>query len=306
MIVNPDVDGYQTTPEMIAYCFNQRVPKFFRAWLKSELVNILRPKSQTAYVDMTKMLIVWMIFGSRLLNLFSVSAVYSFLKYLRCTTIRQANKFEELRLRFRFWSPRRDLFSDPLRNRNLCLVCDPYYGIGKHWLQRLNLSKRFRPVLICRCVSLHRILQGVKCSAQTITTVPAAGMARKRSYHLQPRCWNEHRWFNFSVEFQTDLLNWLCKARKEVVVSLPNFHCILISKSLSNLKLKHTTVFKHKRIHNCITHSKVSKNIIAADAGNVPPLWAIITSHKVCTFKMMYCVPQAVATTSILDSFDDC
>jgi len=202
-----------------------------------------------------------MIFGSRLLSLFSVSAVYSFLKYRRYTTNRQANKFEELRLRFRFWSPRRDLFSDPQRNRNLCLGRDPYYG--NHRLQRLSLSKRFKPVLICRCVSLHRILQGVKCATQTITAVPAAGMARKRSYHLQPGCWNEHRWFNFSGKFQTALLNWLCKARKEVVVSLPNFLCILISRSLSNLKLKYTTVFKHKRIQNCITHSKVSRNIMA-------------------------------------------
>jgi len=47
---------------------------------------------------MTKMLIVWIIFGSRLLSLFSVSAVYSFLKYLRYATNRQANKFEELQL----------------------------------------------------------------------------------------------------------------------------------------------------------------------------------------------------------------
>jgi len=64
-------------------------------------VNILRPKSQTAYVNMTKMLIVWMIFGRRLLTLFSVSAVYYFLKYLCYTTNRQANKFEELQLRFK-------------------------------------------------------------------------------------------------------------------------------------------------------------------------------------------------------------
>jgi len=52
----------------------------------------MRPKSQTAYVNMTKMLIIWMIFGSRLLSLFSVSAVYSLLKYLRYTTNREANK----------------------------------------------------------------------------------------------------------------------------------------------------------------------------------------------------------------------
>ena len=122
-----------------------------------------------------------------------------------------------------------------------------------------------------------------KCAAQTITAVHAAGMTRKRSYHLKPRCWNEHRWFNFSGEFQTALLHWLCKARKEVVASLPNFLCILISRSLSNLKLKYTTVFKHKRIHNCITHSKVSRNIKAADAGNVPQLLLIITSHTICS-----------------------
>jgi len=195
-----------------------------------------------------------MIFGSRSLCLFSVSAVYSFLKYLRYTTNRQANKIEELQLRFRFWSPQRDLFSDPLPNRNLCLGRDPYYG--NHWLQRLNLSKRFKPVLICWCVSLHCILPGVKCAAQTITAVLAAGMARKRNYHLQPRCWNEHRWFNFSAEFQTALLNWICKARKEVVVSLPNFLCILISRSLSNLKLKYTTVFNH---NVCTTASHTPK-----------------------------------------------
>ena len=120
-------------------------------------------------------------------------------------------------------------------------------------------------------------------------------MARKRSYHLQPRCWNEHRWFNFSGEFQTALLNWLYKARKEVVVSLPNFLYILISRSLFNLKLKYTRVFKHKRIHNCTTHSKVSRNIMAADAGDVPQLRAIITSQTVqyvhSRWFTVYCTP---------------
>jgi len=67
-------------------------------------VNILQPKPQTAYVNMTKMLILWMIFGSRLLSWFSMSAIYSFLKYLRYTTNRhrQADKFEKIQLRFRF------------------------------------------------------------------------------------------------------------------------------------------------------------------------------------------------------------
>ena len=218
---------------------------------------------------------------------------------LRYTANRQENKFEELQLRFRFWSPRRDLFSDPLRNRNLCLGHDPYYG--NHWLQHLNQSKRFKTVLICRCVSLHRILQGVKCAAQTITAVPAAGVARKRSYHLQPRCWNEYCWFNFSGEFQTALLIWLCKPRKEVVVSLPNFLCILISRSPSNLKLNYTTVFKYKRIHNCITHSKVSRNIMAAGTDNIPQLRAIITSHTVSS---MHVQDDVLRTARRCNNFD--
>jgi len=50
------------------------------------------------------MLIAWMIFGSRLLSSFSISAFYSFLKYLRYTTNRhrKADKFEKIQLRFRF------------------------------------------------------------------------------------------------------------------------------------------------------------------------------------------------------------
>ena len=156
--------------------------------------------------------------------------------------------------------------------------------------------------------SSYTSLQGVKCAAQTITAVPAAGMARKRSYHLQPRCWNEHRWFNSSGEFQTALLNWLCKARKEVVVSLPNFLCILISRSLFNLKIKYTTVFKHKRIHNSITHSKVSRNIMAQMRATFHNYGRLLhhTQYAVCTFMMMYCILHAVPTTSIWGSFDDC
>ena len=191
------------------------------------------------------------------------------------------------------------VFSDPLRNRNHCLGRDPYYG--NHWLQRLNLSKRFKPVLICRCASLHRILHGVKCAMQTITAVPAAGMARKRSYHLQPRCWNEYCWFNFSGEFETSLLNWLCKAGKEVVVSLPNFLCILISRSLStNLNLKYTRVFKHKRIHNCITHSKVSRNTMASDAATFHNCRRLLHHTQLCTIVQ----DDVLRTTRRCNNFD--
>ena len=147
--------------------------------------------------------------------------------------------------------------------------------------------------------SSHTSRCKVRCADDNCHT--AAGMARKRSYHFQPRCWNEHRWFNFSGDFQTAFLNWLCKARKDVVVSLPNFLCILISRSLSNLKIKYTTVFKHKRIHNCITHSKISRNRIAADAGNVPQLRAIIASHTVCR---MHVQDDVLHTASRCNNFD--
>ena len=92
-----------------------------------------------------------------------------------------------------------------------------------------------------------------------------------------------------------------CKARKELVVSLPSFLCILISRSLSILKLKYTRVFKHKRIHNCITHSKVSRNIMAADAGNVPQLRAIITSYTVCS---MHVQDDVMRTARRCNNFD--
>jgi len=101
-----------------------------------------------------------------------------------------------------------------------------------------------------------------------------------------------------AVNFKQLLLNWLCKARKEVVVSLPNFLCILISRSLPNLKLKYTKVFKHKRIHNCITHSKVSRNIMAADAKTFHNYRRLLHHTQYArSFKMMYCVLHAAATT---------
>jgi len=136
---------------------------------------------------------------------------------------------------------------------------------------------------------------------QTITAVPAAGMARKRSYHLQPRCWNEYCWFNFSGEFETSLLNWLCKAGKEVVVSLPNFLCILISRSLStNLNLKYTRVFKHKRIHNCITHSKVSRNTMASDAATFHNCRRLLHHTQLCTIVQ----DDVLRTTRRCSNFD--
>jgi len=47
---------------------------------------------------------------------------------------------------------------------------------------------------------------------------------------------------------------------------------------------------------------------MAANVANVPHLRATITSHTVCTFKMMYCTMHAAALQQlwIYDSFDDC
>jgi len=56
MIVNPDVDVYQTTPDNDCIRFNQRFQNFFERDRNLTMVNILRPKSETAYLNMTKML----------------------------------------------------------------------------------------------------------------------------------------------------------------------------------------------------------------------------------------------------------
>jgi len=117
----------------------QRFQNFFdRDWNLS-LVNILWPKPQTAYVVMTKMLVVWASFGSRLLVRFRCqqftlfSSTYATLQ----TDTDKQTSLKKLQLRIRFWSLRRDLFSDPFRNRNSCLGRNPY--CRNHWLKRLNL-----------------------------------------------------------------------------------------------------------------------------------------------------------------------
>jgi len=62
---------------------------------------------------MTKMLIVWMIFGSRLLSSFSVSALHSFLKCLRYIVKQTQTSLKNYNSGLALWSPRRNLFSDP-------------------------------------------------------------------------------------------------------------------------------------------------------------------------------------------------
>jgi len=69
---------------------DQRFPYFSERDPNLSLVNISRPKPQTAYLNMKNALIAWMIFGRKFLSSFSLSAIYSFLKYLRYTQTQQA------------------------------------------------------------------------------------------------------------------------------------------------------------------------------------------------------------------------
>ena len=77
-------------------------------------------------------------------------------------------------------------------------------------------------------------------------------------------------------------------------MSLHNFLCILISRSLPNLKEKYMTAFRHKLIHNCITQSKASRSIImAANGGNVPHLGRLLhhTQHARSRWCIVQCTP---------------
>ena len=101
-----------------------------------------------------------------------------------------------------------------------------------------------------------------------------------------------------SGELQTALLNWLCKQKENCGVTTQfSLHSNLKITPQSQAKVAYTTAFRHKLIHNCITHSKSSRSIMAANAGNVPQLRVIITSHTKCTFTVMYCTLHTGATT---------
>jgi len=58
------------------------------------------------------------------------------------------------------------------------------------------------------------------------------------------------------------------------------------------------SAFRHKLIHNSSTQSKTSK--MAQNGGTVLHLRAIITSHTVWTFRMMYCAMHTAATATLL------
>ena len=167
-----------------------------------------------------------------------------------------------------FCLPQRKLLSDPLRNRNPCLGRDPCYGPNRTPLQR-----------------------GVKCAAQTKAAVPA-GMARKTK--LSPSA---------EVLKSTPLVQLSAvNCRQLCQLALQNKKDCSVTTQLSlysNLKQKYVTAFRHKLIHNSITQSKASKSGMAANGGNVPHLQAIITSHTVCTFKMIFCTMHAATVQQL-------
>jgi len=103
---------------------------------------------------------------------------------------------------------------------------------------------------------------------------------------------NEVITFSRDGELQTDLLIDFAKQKRKLC-HYTTFFCILNSRSLPNLKEMYMTVFRNKCIHNSITQSKTSE--MGANGGNIPHLQAIITSHTVCTFKMMYSTMHAAA-----------
>jgi len=99
--------------------------------------------------------------------------------------------------------------------------------------------------------------------------------------------------FNIQRWIADSFVNWLCKTKKKVVVSPHNFLCILISRSLPNLKEMYMTAFRHKLIHNSITQSKASRSTMAATGSNVPHLWRLLhhTQYAPSRWCIEHCTP---------------
>jgi len=89
------------------------------------------------------------------------------------------------------WSPRRNLFSEPLRNRNPCLGRDPYYG--------LNRTSRCK----VRCADQSRGTRWDGQKNEVITFSRDAKINTAAAFNIQ-------RWIADSF------INWLCKTKKKV------------------------------------------------------------------------------------------
>jgi len=91
---------------------------------------------------MKKILIVWIIFGSKLLSSFLMSAIYSFPKYLRYRqTQTSSGNVENLQLRF----------GSPLRDPFLMLLHSTLLWVLIHTLEITGIDQ-----LSNRCVKLRR------------------------------------------------------------------------------------------------------------------------------------------------------
>ena len=128
MIMNPDVGVFRRLLTIIAYCLiNQRLQNVLERDWNLSFVNILRAS--------LKQRMFWL-YEWFLQYVFNVSILlFSQVPTLQCKQAQTSLKNYNSGLGF--WSPRRSLISDPLRNRNPCLGRNPYYG--NHWFIRLNV-----------------------------------------------------------------------------------------------------------------------------------------------------------------------
>jgi len=162
--MNLDVGVYQTTPDNDGILLNwPAVPKLsltgiWVCWTSCD------PNLTQRMLNMRKMLIVWKIFGSRLLSSCSVSAFYSFSSAYAAL---QTDKFEKLQLRFRLLIASAQPIFWPLAQSK------PLFG------PRPNIMSIIAYFTSKRCkVCYADESRGTRWDNQT----------EKRSHHLQPRC----------------------------------------------------------------------------------------------------------------------
>ena len=94
--------------------------------------HVTTQASNSVHSNMKKLLIVWMIFDCKLLCLFLMSAIFSFLMYLCYRTTQTSNGNSE-NIQPRFGSSRRDSFFDPSRPLfgSRPILLEPLIGYSK-------------------------------------------------------------------------------------------------------------------------------------------------------------------------------
>jgi len=102
--------------------------KLFLGWPKSEFGE--HPATQDANIVIKKLLIVWVIFGSKLLGSISKSEIYSFLKY-HCTYILQSGADNQVTSKIHNSALDHLGATHFFTLRDPSLGRDPYFG--NHW-----------------------------------------------------------------------------------------------------------------------------------------------------------------------------